>query len=121
MKVDSEMLVFYGLIFIATVILVAVALLAMSGWKRLVVSRLGRRFTFVLNFKRPYWPLLFVSLGFVGVSYASFVFCRPRDQFLLMLGCSLLMMLGAIGFAASLLWMLIEGIISTVRSHPQKH
>jgi hypothetical protein len=77
-----------------------------------------------MNFKRPYWVLFFISIGCVVSGYASMMLLyTPSSRWWMVvgIGSDLLMLIGAFGFVASLLWMIVAGIISAVYSHQPKH
>jgi len=80
-----------------------------------------------MTFKRPCWLLMFISLAFFWVGFASWMLGNPevKDEqdfrFWFYAAGVLLILFGAIGFLASLLWMIFEVIISGVRSLHQKH
>jgi hypothetical protein len=74
-----------------------------------------------MNFKRPYWLLFFISLGCVVLPWAGMMIFYTGEEWLLGFCSSILMMLGVVGFVASLIWMMVVGIISAVRSHQPKH
>jgi hypothetical protein len=78
-----------------------------------------------MNFKRPYWLLLFISLGCLVLGYADWMLFAPADTkstpSWMFIAAYFLTPFGAIGFLSSLLWMIFEGIISGVRRHHPKH
>lgn len=71
-----------------------------------------------MNFKRPCWLALFASLGMMLVGYSAFYRMFPYShaeagntwQMLMENGLFLLMVVGAIGFVASLTWWLLAAI-----------
>jgi hypothetical protein len=71
-----------------------------------------------MNFKRPCWLALFVSLGMMLVGYSAFYGMFPYAhaeagnawQVLMENGLFLLMVVGAIGFVTSLIWWLLAAI-----------
>jgi hypothetical protein len=78
-----------------------------------------------MNFKRPYWLLLFISLGCLTLGFADWMLvtpdfmAEPDLRFWIFISGEFLGLFGAVGFVASLLWMIVAGIISGARSrHP---
>jgi hypothetical protein len=80
-----------------------------------------------MNFKRPYWLFLFISLGCLLVGFAGWMFAAPDYkgvpdlQWLIVDVAILLMVFGAAAFVVSLIWMTVASIISSVHSHHPKH
>jgi hypothetical protein len=80
-----------------------------------------------MNFKRPVWLVLFVSIGCLALGYAGMMIATPDPkggpdlQWFIEIGGLLLVVVGATGFVTSLVWWLIAGIVSSVRSHRQNH
>jgi hypothetical protein len=86
-----------------------------------------RPFRADMSFRRPYWLLLYSSLGCLALGFAVWMlvtpdFKGPPDLRLWFLaGGELLGLIGAIGFLGSLLWMIVAGISSGVRSPRPRH
>ena len=82
-----------------------------------------------MNFKRPYWKWLFISLGCLVVGYIGWMLgplnikggFTSEDYLRIALSTvgSGLIVFGAIGFLVSLLWMLFSGFDSDRR--PQNY
>jgi hypothetical protein len=81
-----------------------------------------------MNFKRPCWLALFVSLGMMLVGYFAFwgMMSYWGDQnastlhMLIGTALFLLMAIGAFGFAASLIWWFTAAVVLRFRSSHQK-
>ena len=81
-----------------------------------------RRIRTDMSYKRPVWLLLYVSLGEMVLGYAAFMLSNPDKAgpalpWLIIGFGELFMLVGAIGFIVAVIWWLIAGIISSVRSH----
>jgi len=78
-----------------------------------------------MNFKRSYWLLLFISLGCLVLGYTAWMLFAPPDTFdtpsWIFIAAYFLIPLGAIGFASSLLWIILEAIIFEIRRHHPKN
>jgi len=82
-----------------------------------------------MNFKRPYWKLLFISLGCLVVGYFGWMLgplnlkggFTSEDYLRIALFTvgAILIVFGAIGFIISLFWMLFSGFNSDKR--PQSY
>jgi uncharacterized membrane protein len=72
-----------------------------------------------MNFKRPYWLALFITLGMMLVGFFSFITSQwsgMRETWwtvLTGLGGYILMILGAFGVVVSLIWLVVAAIISS--------
>jgi len=71
-----------------------------------------------MNFKRPCWLALFISLGMMLVGYCSFItseWSGKRETWwtvLTGLGGYILTILGAFGVVVSLIWLIVAAILS---------
>jgi hypothetical protein len=80
-----------------------------------------------MNFKRPYWLLMFISLGCLVLGFADWMLVTPDFKgapdwrLWVFIGGELVFLFGLIGFVTSLLWMMFAAIISGVRSPHPKH
>jgi hypothetical protein len=80
-----------------------------------------------MNFKRPYWLLLFISLGCLVLGFAGWMFATPDYkgvpdlQWLIVDVAILLMVFGAAAFVVSLIWMTVASILSSIHPHHPKH
>jgi hypothetical protein len=79
-----------------------------------------------MNFKRPYWLMLFISIGVMVIGYAAWMLARPDKagpvlQWAIIDVGMLLMAVGVVGFVVALIWWLVAGIISSIRAHRPKH
>jgi hypothetical protein len=80
-----------------------------------------------MNFKRPYWLLMFISLGCLVLGFADWMLVTPDFKgapdwrlWTFIVG-EFVFLFGLIGFVASLVWMMFAAIISGVRSPHPKH
>jgi hypothetical protein len=75
-----------------------------------------------MTFKRPYWKLLFISLGCLVMGFIGWML-GPLDlkggemglRFWIFTAGGILIFFGAIGFVVSLLWFLFSGFDSNRR------
>jgi hypothetical protein len=81
-----------------------------------------------MNFKRPCWVAIYTTMGMTLAGYCGFL-SMPSDwaaktadgwRLVIGLGIYFLLMLGAIGFAVSLIWCLVVAIASRSRSDYSK-
>ena len=78
-----------------------------------------------MKFKRPYWLLLFISLGCLVLGFTAFMLGTPDVKseeglrFWTSIVGEILILLGAVGFVGSLLWMFFSGFDSD--SRPQSY
>ena len=77
-----------------------------------------------MNFKRPYWRLLFISLGCLVVGFTVWMLGKPDFKgshslfwILFYTGAELLILLGAVSLVASLIWMIVSEVHSL---HPKR-
>jgi hypothetical protein len=76
-----------------------------------------------MSFKRPYWVLMFISLGCLVLGFADWTLVTPNlkgepDLRLWIFGASyFLAAFGLIGFLSSLVWMLVSGVRSPQAKH----
>lgn len=76
-----------------------------------------------MNFKRPYWLLMFISLGCLVFGFADWMLVTPDFkgapdwQTWVFIGGIYLAMFGVIGFFTSLLWMVVAGFRSVHAKH----
>ena len=73
-----------------------------------------------MNFKRPYWLMLLISIGIMGIGYAAFMLAQPDKagpviQWLILAAGELLMLIGTISFLVSLIWCFVSD------AHLRKH
>jgi hypothetical protein len=68
-----------------------------------------------MNFKRPYWLLLVISLALAVLGFMAFLFSNPDVKgssgslwAIFIAGCYFLILFGAVGFVASIIWWLID-------------
>ena len=69
-----------------------------------------------MNFKRPYWLLMFISLGCLVLGYAGWMIFAPPDtksepdlRFWIFVAAYFVVAFGVVGFFSSLLWMFASG------------
>ena len=79
-----------------------------------------------MNFRRPCWLLLYISIVAMVAGYSACMLAKPEKggpalQWTIIKCGIVLMFIGAIGFGMALIWWLIAGIISSVRSRHPKH
>ena len=77
-----------------------------------------------MNLKRPYWLLMFISLGCLVLGYAGWIFLaghytksQPDSQFWIFVAADFLAPFGIIGFFSSLLWMFASGCMNLKRPY----
>jgi uncharacterized membrane protein YedE/YeeE len=76
-----------------------------------------------MTFKRPYWLLLYISLGCLALGFADWMLVTPDfkaepDLRLWIFGASyFLVAFGIIGFVTSLLWMFFAAVRSSHAQH----
>jgi hypothetical protein len=75
-----------------------------------------RRVKHYMSFKRPYWLLMFISLGCLVAGYADWMILAPHTTksepdlwFWIFAASYFVTPFGVIGFFSSLLWMLVSG------------
>jgi hypothetical protein len=75
-----------------------------------------------MNLKRPYWLVMFISLGCLVLGFADWMLVTPdfkgEPDLRLWIFCAsyFLAALGVIGFLSSLVWMLVSGVRSPMRT-----
>jgi len=75
-----------------------------------------------MNFKRPYWLLLFISLGCLLLGFVGWMFVTPDYkgvpdlQWLFVDVDILLMIFGAAAFMVSLVWMSVLVCVATINA-----
>jgi hypothetical protein len=79
-----------------------------------------------MNFKRPRWVAFFISLAFMAVGCALFIFVtRDSDEFDLRGWISdtgiALVVLGFFGFIISMIWFVIARVILNSRLQDSEH
>jgi hypothetical protein len=76
-----------------------------------------------MNFKRPYWLLLYISLGCLVLGFADWMLVTPDFKgeadwrLWVFIAAYFLVLFGIVAFISSLLWM----IVAAVRSPHPKH
>ncbi|MGZ4964299.1 MAG: hypothetical protein ACXWIU_13660 [Limisphaerales bacterium] len=69
-----------------------------------------------MNFKRPYWLLLFISLGLMAGGYILFMVALPDKSSvhtqLFVVGEFVAFVGGTLSFLSSLLWMLVSAVVN---------
>jgi hypothetical protein len=80
-----------------------------------------------MNFKRPCWLALFVSLGMMGFGFCGFLSTHwdpkgSESSWSNLIGIVTFLMtyFGVLGFVVSLIWWIVAAIISSIRSHRPK-
>jgi hypothetical protein len=80
-----------------------------------------------MNFKRPYWLLLYIALGCLVFGFAIVMLVTPDFKsapdwrLWTFISGAISIWFGAFAFVGSLIWMTIAGIISSIHSHHPKH
>jgi hypothetical protein len=76
-----------------------------------------------MNFKRPYWLLLYISLGCLVLGFADWMLVTPAFKggsglsVLIFVASYFLLAFGAVAFVSSLLWMIVASIRSPRRKY----